>query len=84
MSPFLSSTVVAGQAERHVLAVLQLGHELGDDALAGDGPPNLVPYRRVKHLAVQFRLRLDAQHPQRGWHIQVLRDSADERMRIIF
>ena len=80
MSPFLSATVVAGEAECHVLAVLQLGHELGDDALAGDGPPNLVPYRSVQNFAVQFRLRLDAQHPQRGRHIQVLGNPGCENM----
>ena len=75
-SPFLGAPVVAREAERHVLAVLQLGHELGHDAFAGDGPAHLVPDRRVQDLAVQLRLRLDSQHSQRGRHVQILGNPA--------
>lgn len=51
-----------------------LGHQLGDDAFSRDGPPNLEALLLVQDLAVELGLRLDAQHPQRGRHVQVGRD----------
>ena len=66
--------LIPRQAECHVLLLAQPRHQLRHDALARDGPPHLVADILVQHLAVEFALRLYAQHPQGGRHVEVPRD----------
>ena len=49
-----------------------LGHQLCNDAPPGNGPTDLEALVNVQNLAIELRLRFDAQHPEGRGHVEVL------------
>ena len=69
--PLPGPVLLPRQTERHVLVLVQPGHQLGHDALPSNGPPHFVPNILIKDLTVELALGFNAQHPQGGRDVEV-------------
>ena len=67
----LRSVRVSWETKSHVLLITKSCHQLGDNALASNGPSHFKAHAVIQHFTIELGLRLYAKHPQGGGHIEI-------------